>query len=54
MRDRFCHESQEFKELSEGRLELSLHLADLLEAERLIFNGAATPRHWNHLPYDPV
>jgi predicted DNA-binding transcriptional regulator YafY len=36
VRDRFWHESQEFKELSDGRLELSLRLADLLEVERLI------------------
>ena len=36
VRDRFWHESQEFKELSDGRLELGLHLADLLEVERLI------------------
>lgn len=36
VRDRFWHESQEFKELADGRLELNLHLADLLEVERLI------------------
>jgi uncharacterized protein len=36
VRDRFWHESQEFKELSDVRLEFSLHLADLLELERLI------------------
>lgn len=36
VRDRFWHESQEFKDLSDGCLELSLHLADLIEVERLI------------------
>ena len=36
VRDRFWHESQEFTPLPDGRLELSLKLADLLEVERLI------------------
>ena len=36
VRDRFWHESQEFKALPDGRLELNLQLADLLEVERLI------------------
>ncbi len=36
VRDRFWHESQEFTPLHDGRLELCLQLADLLEVERLI------------------
>ena len=36
VRDRFWHESQEIRDLPDGRLELTLQLADLLEAERLI------------------
>lgn len=36
VRDRFWHETQEFRELSGGRLELRLQLADLIEVERLI------------------
>lgn len=36
VRDRFWHESQEFVSLPDGRLELCLRLADLLEVERLI------------------
>ncbi len=36
VRDRFWHESQEFKECANGSLELHLQLADLMEIERLI------------------
>jgi proteasome accessory factor B len=36
VRDRYWHESQEFVALPDGRLELRLRLADLLEVERLI------------------
>ena len=36
VRDRFCHESQEIKNLTDGCMELCLQLADLLEVERLI------------------
>lgn len=36
VRDRHWHESQEFHELPDGRVELRLRLADLLEVERLI------------------
>ena len=36
VRDRFWHETQELKPLPDGRLELTLQLADLLEVERLI------------------
>jgi predicted DNA-binding transcriptional regulator YafY len=36
VRDRFWHESQEILDLPDGQLELTLQLADLLEAERLI------------------
>ena len=36
VRDRFWHESQKLVELPDGRLELTLQLADLLEVERLI------------------
>jgi proteasome accessory factor B len=36
VRDRFWHESQEFKALPDGSLELRLQLADLIEVERLI------------------
>ena len=36
VRDRFWHESQKFSDLPDGRLELTLQLADLLEVERLI------------------
>lgn len=36
VRDRYWHESQEFHELPDGRLELTLRLADLIEVERLV------------------
>lgn len=36
VRDRFWHESQEIESLPDGRLVLSLRLADLIEVERLI------------------
>ncbi|MCW5549088.1 MAG: WYL domain-containing protein [Opitutaceae bacterium] len=36
IRERFWHESQEFKELPEGRLEMSLHLGSLDEIQRWV------------------